>query len=305
MGSKLFYKLMPGDFLEGILNLKPNEIAAYTAVIMLNYEAGGYIADDPAIISSRYKTNVTGAKNAIDALVEKGRLKRVTVGGKSWIYDERAIFEMEILYSKAKRPRTVFKGKIEQVPAKSSEKPNKNSDTDFIEENGQVRANLDDLETQVRANLSQDREIIARSGPENPLETDPIEDNKNKKGAHVCTPARARTRDQAFEGLGSLCEKAGVKAKWYFNELVKLDPAFEDGTFIVPDNRDYGMQENLGLLMSDLGLKITRETDHKIRTARARRKSAGGSGADVSKAGAQEPQPSLLSIKSDLADHEN
>lgn len=76
MGRAPWVKWYAGDFLNGIADLEPNEIALYAVVLNRIYDEGGPIADDVAKIARRCNMRPTSAGKALDALVAAGKLER-------------------------------------------------------------------------------------------------------------------------------------------------------------------------------------------------------------------------------------
>lgn len=76
MSEAPWVKWYAGDFLNGIADLGPNEIAVYAVVLNLIYDHGSSIADDVARISRRCGMRQTACEKALVRLVEAGKLKR-------------------------------------------------------------------------------------------------------------------------------------------------------------------------------------------------------------------------------------
>lgn len=72
----LWVKWFAGDFLNGIADLEPNQIAVYSVVLNLIYDGEGPTPDNAERIARRCNMRPTTCKKAIDALVEMGKLIR-------------------------------------------------------------------------------------------------------------------------------------------------------------------------------------------------------------------------------------
>lgn len=76
MSAVPWVKWYAGDFLNGIAELEPNEIAVYAVILNRIYDEGGPIPDDTAKIARRCNMRPTSCQKAVDALVAAGKLRR-------------------------------------------------------------------------------------------------------------------------------------------------------------------------------------------------------------------------------------
>lgn len=74
MSKSPWVKWFPGDFLNGVVELEPNELAAYVIVLNLIYDQGGPIKADIERLAKRCRMRPTSFRKAIDELVEAGKL---------------------------------------------------------------------------------------------------------------------------------------------------------------------------------------------------------------------------------------
>ncbi len=74
MSGLPWVKWFPGDFLNGIAALEPNEIAVYVVVLNRIYDESGPIADDIVAISRRCNMRPSSCQKALNALFEAGKL---------------------------------------------------------------------------------------------------------------------------------------------------------------------------------------------------------------------------------------
>ena len=72
-----WFKCYPSDFLNGVVDLSPAELAVYTVCIMRMYDEGGPIPDEPERISRRVNMRVSACRKALDALCQAGKLHRI------------------------------------------------------------------------------------------------------------------------------------------------------------------------------------------------------------------------------------
>lgn len=79
MSNRPWYKCYPSDFLNGISELNPHEIAVYTVVLMRMYDEGGPIPHDKAKIARRCNMRTAQCGKALTALIHDGKLR--TTGG--------------------------------------------------------------------------------------------------------------------------------------------------------------------------------------------------------------------------------
>ena len=76
MNGSPWFKCYPSDFLNGVSELSPNELAVYTICMMRMYDESGAIADDPERIARRCNMRPTSCKKALDELCRMGKLVR-------------------------------------------------------------------------------------------------------------------------------------------------------------------------------------------------------------------------------------
>lgn len=77
MNGVPWFKCFPADFLNGVADLAPNELAVYTICLMRMYDEGGDIPDDAERIAKRCNMRPTTCQKAIDALVALNMLARI------------------------------------------------------------------------------------------------------------------------------------------------------------------------------------------------------------------------------------
>lgn len=81
-----WFKCYPVDFLNGVADLSPNEIAVYTVVLMRMYDEDGPVVDDTARIAHRCNMRIPTCKKAIDSLCAADKFARedgLLVNGKA------------------------------------------------------------------------------------------------------------------------------------------------------------------------------------------------------------------------------
>lgn len=76
MSASPWIKWFSGDFLNGISDLEPNEIAVYSVVLNLIYDNEGPIKDDAVKIGRRCNMRQTSAEKALASLATAGKIKR-------------------------------------------------------------------------------------------------------------------------------------------------------------------------------------------------------------------------------------
>lgn len=74
MSGQPWFKCYPSDFLNGVSELSPNEIAVYTICLMRMYDEGGPITFDPERIARRCNMRPTSCRQALDSLLTLGNL---------------------------------------------------------------------------------------------------------------------------------------------------------------------------------------------------------------------------------------
>ena len=74
-GNSPYFKCYPSDFLNGVADLSPAEIAVYTIVLMLLYDEGGRIPYEPKKIARRCNMRLPVCDRAINVLVQDGKLQ--------------------------------------------------------------------------------------------------------------------------------------------------------------------------------------------------------------------------------------
>lgn len=77
MKSSPWVKWFSADFLNGISDLEPNEIAVYSVVLNLIYDSEGPIVDDAVKIGRRCNMRQTSAEKALTSLAAAGKIIRV------------------------------------------------------------------------------------------------------------------------------------------------------------------------------------------------------------------------------------
>ena len=113
-------KWYPSDFLNGISDLSPHEIAVYTVILCRIYDEDGPIRDDVQKIARRCNMRLPECEKAIQMLVEDGKLSRAD----GYLDNERAQKER----TKRTRKRQQSASNAAQRWQEGSEKPNKNND---------------------------------------------------------------------------------------------------------------------------------------------------------------------------------
>lgn len=119
MSDAPFFKCYPSDFLTGIAEMSPNEIAVYTVCIMRMYDEGGEIECDVERIARRCNMRPSAAKRAIDALLKTEKL-RLTNGV---LWKKRVKKEIESRQKVSKKSADAANARWKKV----SEKPNENN----------------------------------------------------------------------------------------------------------------------------------------------------------------------------------
>ena len=76
MSKNPWVKWYSADFLNGIADMDPNQIAVYSVVLNRIYDNEGPIDDDVERIARRCNMRPTSCKKALDTLVEAGKLIR-------------------------------------------------------------------------------------------------------------------------------------------------------------------------------------------------------------------------------------
>lgn len=120
MSATPFFKCFPSDFLNGIADMGPNEIAVYTVVIMRLYDEDGKIPDDAQKIARRCNMRKPACQKALDQLVSDGKLQR----SEQHLTHERVTKEI------VKRNETSLKQSrnAQQREHVESKKPNENNE---------------------------------------------------------------------------------------------------------------------------------------------------------------------------------
>jgi hypothetical protein len=307
-----WFKCYPSLFLKGTAKLNKDQFIYYTKIFMLCYDANGPIRENHQMIGNLCNSNARAAKRVIEELVQMDRLKRIEKDGNKFLIDERAEAVMAEFFGRF-AARATDCGSAENIrenryvsgniPEKYNDYVGENDSTDFIEENRQVLSNIDfevcPNSSQVSSNMEQVRPNISKfrqTCPENPSETTPILEEENRKrnaraGPRARAGGRARglSKKDALAKLSALC--ASPREQQLFTYMVGCMVEYDQGMFVVPDFAKTNIQENIGKHMRALKLVVVDESYHETRSARASRESADGSGAEVSSAGAQEPQP--------------
>jgi uncharacterized protein YdaU (DUF1376 family) len=310
-----YYPLYAGAFLKGLRDLNVEQIGAYTLIVMTCYEARGPIREEYSMLGNRCGSNQRPFQRIVPELVELGRIKRLEKDGQTYLIDDRTARELERaearIAKKRKKSLTDFNGKNQSVSQNPSKKPNnyvaQKGFIEIIEKIQQVPEFDAPEKCEKSASFGTELELSRETCSKIPLETVPLKETKNKKKrAHARAPARTRDSADAIalEALSSACS------------LGESDPAFSyfvdnitdiiGRTIIVNADRVAAYADKkYGSHLSAHRFEVVAINSREAVKAYARRESAGGSGADVSKAGAQERQPSPLSSTPDLADHQN
>lgn len=76
MSGPPWFKCFPSDFLNGVLDLTPDELAVYTVCIMRMYDEGKPIPDDAERIARRVNMRMTTCKKVLNSLCDAGKLTR-------------------------------------------------------------------------------------------------------------------------------------------------------------------------------------------------------------------------------------
>lgn len=122
MNAAPFFKCYPSDFLNGIADMGPNEIAVYTVVIMRLYDEGGKVLDDDQKIARRCNMRRPACRKAIDQLVSDGKLQR----NEQYLTHKRVTKEIQKRTEmSAKQSRNAQRREHE-----GSKRPNENNDDD-------------------------------------------------------------------------------------------------------------------------------------------------------------------------------
>jgi uncharacterized protein YdaU (DUF1376 family) len=120
MSSRPWIKWYANDFLSGIAELSPHEIAVYTVVINRIYDEDGPVRDEPRKIARRCNMRLPQCEKALASLVESGKLSREN----GCLANPRARKEI----AKRQERNTKATRNINQRWQKEREKANENND---------------------------------------------------------------------------------------------------------------------------------------------------------------------------------
>lgn len=123
MSAQPFVQFYPSDFLNGIWDLSPNEIAVYTVILMSIYDQDGPIPDEPAKIARRCNMRRPQCEKSIQSLVNDGKLTRI----EGRIGNKRAEKELEKRREKSAKQSQNAQKRWQQ----EAEKPNENNEPDI------------------------------------------------------------------------------------------------------------------------------------------------------------------------------
>jgi uncharacterized protein YdaU (DUF1376 family) len=130
-----YFQCYPADFLSGIVDLEPDEIAVYTVVLMLIYDRGGAIPDDRKSLARRCHMTPKRLSNSLDHLVEMGKLQ-IENGS---LTNPRAAKEIEKFRKKSEKNAENISKRWNRDKEEKSEKPHKINDAT-------IRTNSDRIE---------------------------------------------------------------------------------------------------------------------------------------------------------------
>ena len=74
MSRRPWFKCFPSDFLNGVSEMTPHELAVYTICLMRMYDEDGAIADEPARIARRCNMRLPTCIKSVDSLSGRGKL---------------------------------------------------------------------------------------------------------------------------------------------------------------------------------------------------------------------------------------
>lgn len=120
MSARAWFKCFPSDFLNGVSDLSPNELAVYTICLMRMYDESGPIANDHDRIGRRCNMRPTHCRKALDALLKAGKL----IAHDGLLFNERARKEIESLHELSTKQASNAHARWDQ----RAEKPNENND---------------------------------------------------------------------------------------------------------------------------------------------------------------------------------
>lgn len=114
-------KFYAGDFLNGVADLSPHEISAYTIILMRIYDEDRAIPNDPQKIARRCNMRPTQCSKAIKSLISEGKLFLVD----GCLDNNRAIKERESRHKLSTKQAKNARSSVQEV----SEKPNENNES--------------------------------------------------------------------------------------------------------------------------------------------------------------------------------
>ncbi|MEO1659747.1 MAG: DUF1376 domain-containing protein [Pseudomonadota bacterium] len=257
-----YYPLYAGAFLKGVRDLSIEQMGVYTLIVMTCYEARGHIRENHRALAGRLRTNPRPIKRIIQELVDMGRIVRVEANGEAYLIDERVARELDRaearIAKKQKGPFIDFKGKNQEV----SGIPNFN----HCEKSG---------------GFGNDSGIIRETRQKFLLETVPIKETKNKKGARTSAhpPTRTRGETEAFtlDAMASDCQTPEQRRAV---ELIRerLIDIFDRTIVIERGWPTSHIDSKLGTILKAHGVAIAEDGSREASKAMQLWKSAVGSG---------------------------
>ena len=118
MSATPWFKLYPGDFLNGLIGLEPDEIAVYTVALLMIYDGGGPIRD-LKVLAQRCGIRPTRCEKVVQRLVAMGKLTASPAG----VTNGRAEKELENRRNLSEKSAKSSQARWE----KRAEKPNENN----------------------------------------------------------------------------------------------------------------------------------------------------------------------------------
>lgn len=239
MNDTPWFKCYPSDFLNGVSELTPNELAVYTVVLMRMYDEGGPITDDPDRIARRCNMRPTTCKKAIEALIGYGKLIR----DEGQLYNFRARNEIKsrqkVSEKSAENARARWK--------KEAEKANENNDPP-VRPHSNGTAN--DMPTrgqkpEARSQIDTDPNGSVVGVPADPPEKVPIKkafDNYNIAAEELGLPVAKTLSEDRKKKLRARLKEHGMDG---WNRALE---AMEGASFLLGDN-DRGWRADLDFLL--------------------------------------------------------
>ena len=124
MAGSSWIKWFPSDFLTGIAGLSSHEIAVYTVILNLIYDADGPIKDDPPKLARRCGVRLGQCNAALNTLQEDGKITR----NDGLIHNERAVKVIETRQEQSAKRAISAATRWNNTEQKQNGKLNKNSD---------------------------------------------------------------------------------------------------------------------------------------------------------------------------------